>query len=369
MAQIEVPIVTAHGVSKTAPQVTDVDVLGFRPSAGLKWQLVIGDCKTRRRESPVNRVLWVRGLQEAMGAASSIVMLQREEGAQIERDHKLFADSLDVLLIQEDEFSAYDRAILYPAGSSTTGDGVDALEALRTGIGTRFPALREFVQWGMCDVWATTDHALVLRRLLGRVREVRGELDPRRDDHIALVLEVAAAVGIPFATLVGQIFRGYLKPDQRGTLEDAVRVIVWGGREQYEFYNPLRRQVIAARKGEAPETLALPSWDQFLEVLRAYLEAPLLSFRTPQLLRDIAIGALTGKLTDALSRVDDQLLLHLALRLGLYLCQAAELPPDAADRLKRLLTPRISELVHAHSRTKETRHEQPELPIPRDHEK
>ena len=369
MAQLEVPIVTARGVSKTAPPVTDVDVLGFRPSPELKWQLVIGDCKTRRRESPVNRVLWVRGLQEAMGAASSIVVLQREQGAEIERDHKLFADRLDVLLIQEDEFGVYDRAVLYPAGSASSGESIDALDALRVEIGAKFPALREFVQWVMCDAWAIADHAIVLRRLLGRVRDVRGEFDPRRDDHFALILEVAAGLAIPFATLVGQVFRGYLKPDQRGTLEEAVRVIVWGGREQYEFYNVLRRQVLAARKGEAPETLALPAWDQFLELLRAYLEAPHLSFRTPQLLRGTAVGVINGKSSDVLSRVDDRLLLHLALRLTLYLCQAAELPPDAADRMKKLFTPRISDVVQSHPSPAGASEEQGELPTSRESEK
>src|ERR1700733_6394334 len=96
MAQVEVPIIAAHGVSKSAPVVTDVDVLGFCPSPDLKWRLIIGDCKTRRKESPVNRVLWVRGLQDSMGAASSIVLLQRDEFSAIERDHKQFADRLDV---------------------------------------------------------------------------------------------------------------------------------------------------------------------------------------------------------------------------------------------------------------------------------
>jgi hypothetical protein len=163
MAQIEVPIITAHGLSKTAPPVTDVDVMGFCPSEDLKWRLVIGDCKTRRNESPVNRVLWVRGLQDAMGATSSIVLMQREKDSPIERDHKLFADRLDVLLIQDDEFRDYDRAVVYPAGSANCGESFDELLALREEIGKKFPSLKEFMQWIMCDAWSTTDHAIILR--------------------------------------------------------------------------------------------------------------------------------------------------------------------------------------------------------------
>ena len=171
------------------------------------------------------------------------------------------------------------------------------------------------------DAWAITDHPALLRRLLGRARDIRGEIDPRRNDHMAVILEAAAAFAIPFASLVGEVFRGFLKPDQRETLEDAVRMIVWGGREQYDFYNTLRRQVIAAKGSEIKDPLALPAWDQFLELLRAYLEAPHLSFQTPQVLRSAAMATISGQSSDTLARVHDRQLLHLALRLVLYLCQ------------------------------------------------
>lgn len=361
MAQIEVPIAAERGVSRSAPQVTDIDVLGIRPSADLKWQLVIGDCKTRRGESPVNRVLWVRGLQEAMRASSSIVLLKRDARAQIERDHKLFADRLGVLLIQEDEFTAYDRSVVYPAGSMACGESIDILEAIRTNIGSKFPRLREFVQWVICDAWATVDHAILLRQILGRFREVRGELDPRRDDHVALILEVASAFGIPFAGLVGSVFRGHLKPDQRALLEDAVRVIVWGGREHYDFYNAMRQQLITAKGRDPGDQLALPNWGEFLELLRNYLEAPHLSFKTPQLLRHVGVGVFTGTSADALSRINDRMLLHLGLKLTLYVCRAAELPLDAVERMKDLFTPRIASLVEPPESSLFAREEQGEL--------
>lgn len=347
MAQIEVPIATERGVSRNAPQVTDIDVLGIRPSPELKWQLVIGDCKTRRKESPVNRVLWVRGLQEAMGASSSIVLLKRGTATQIERDHKLFADRLEVLLIQEDEFGAYDRAVVYPTGSRDYGESIDALDAVRSNIGNKFPPLRRFVNWIMCEAWANIDHAILIRQLLARMREVRGEFDPRREDHVGLILEASAAFGIPFATLVGNVFRGHLKPDQRAALEDAVRVIVWGGREQYDFYNALRRKVITAKGGDLQEELALPKWNEFLELLRTYLEAPHLSFRTPQLLRDLGIAVSKGTPADVLSFVDDKMLLHLALKVTLYLCHAADLPQDAVDQMKSVFMPSIARLTEA----------------------
>lgn len=345
MAQIEVPIVTERGIKKKTPQVTDIDVLGIRPSAELRWHLVIGDCKTRGQVSPVNRVLWVRGLQQAMQASSSIVLLKRGEWQQIERDHKLFADQLGVLLMQEEEFPTYDQSVIYPTGSAAFEESVDVIEAIRSRIGGGFPPLRGLVQWLMSDAWAIIDHAILLRKLLGQIQKARGEIDPRRDDHLALIFEMASAFGIPFASLTGNVFRSHLKPNQRELLEDAVRIIIWGGREQYDFYNAVRQQLIAAKGGDPGEQLAFPNWNEFLELLRNYLEVPHLAFKTPQLLRNVGMGVFTGAPADALSRVDDRMLLHLALKLVVYVCRAAKLPLDAEERMKGLFTPRIAKLV------------------------
>ncbi len=349
MAQIEVSIATEKGVSKNTPQVTDIDVLGIRPSAELKWFMIIGDCKTQRKLSPVNRVLWVRGLQEAIRASSSILLLKRDNTTQIERDHRLFADRLGVMLLQEDEFGTYARAILYPSGSSGFRDSIDDLEVLREELSNKFPKLKSFVKWITSESWAVLDHSLLLRQVLGQMRGIRGEIDPRRDDHLALICESTAVFGMAFASLVGRVFHGYLKPDQREVLDDAARMIIWGGRDQYEFYNSLRRQLIAAKGGDPEDRLALPKWDEFLELLRSFLEIPHLAFQIPQFLRSIAIGLMTVKTEAVLSTINNQMLLHLGLRLLLYVCHAAEFPSDAAEKAKKIIVARITNLTEGSS--------------------
>jgi hypothetical protein len=345
MAQVEVPLSTPHGVSSNSPPITDIDVLGIRPSANLEWDYIIGDCKTKRRESPVNRVLWVRGLQEAVRASGSIVLLKREPGSKIERDHKMFAERLDTTLIEEQEFYEYDRAVLYPHGSARYPEDLAGLEELREGLIQKFPALRAFVQWIMSEAWLQVDHATLLRRIIAHGRDVRGELDPRRDDHLALIFEFAGAFAIPFATIVGMIFRRHLQPDDRDDLDDAIRVIIWGGRERYDFFNTLRRELAAARGRSVNDDLALPNWELFLEILRSYLEAPHLAFRTPQLLRGLAIAVVQNRVSEFLTSVDDKMLLHLAQRLAVYVVRAAEYPADASSRIKETLLPRISKLT------------------------
>jgi hypothetical protein len=344
-AQIEVPVVVSRGVAQRTPLITDIDVLGIRPSPELRWRYIIGDCKTRKKESPVNRVLWASGLMEAFGATSAVVLLKREGTNRIERDHKLFADDRGVLLIEDVEFRDYDHAVLHPTGSDDFPESIDTIDNLRDGLAQQFPPLRDYLRFLLSEAWATTEHATLLRVLLGKAREVRGELNPARDDHFAIILETAASFAVPFASLVGAIFRRHLEPNDRSDLDEAARVIIWGGREQYEFYNRMRAELVAAKGGRFPEPLSLPEWDKFLELLRATLETPIYAFRVPQLLRSISMGVAVGEPTTALEATSDRMLLHVAMRLALYVARATGLPTDAMDRISELFTRRISEIA------------------------
>ncbi|WNG33314.1 hypothetical protein F0U61_06560 [Archangium violaceum] len=357
MAQLEVPVVSENGVSRNAPPVTDIDVLGIRPSPELRWRYVIGDCKTKKKESPVNRVLWASGLMEAVGATSGVVLLKRDQDTRIERDHKLFADVRRVLLLEEEEFREYDKAIVYPGGSTEFPESIELIERLRDKTAEHFPRLRDFLHWVLSQAWANTDHAGLLRMALGRAREIRGEIDPRRDDHLAVVLESAVAFAIPFATLVGTVFRRHIKPTDRADLDEAVRIIIWGGREQYDFYNRMRSELVQAKGAKVQEPLGLPEWERFLELLRSILEAPIYAFQCPQALRTTSLGILSGQ-RDFLNTISDRMLLHFAMRLALYVARAAGYPPETGERLKAVFTTRISELVeHASKRSIDSRDE------------
>jgi hypothetical protein len=174
-------------------------------------------------------------------------MLRRDSSSRIERDHQLFAERVSVLLLDEKDFPEYDRAVIYPSGSSAFGESLDDVEILREEIAQNFPALKNFIRWIMSEAWLGVDHTTLLRRIIAEARDVRGELDPRRADHLALIVELGTALPSPFASLTGMVFRRHLQPNEREQLDDAVRVIIWGGRERYDFCNVLRRE-LAVRK-------------------------------------------------------------------------------------------------------------------------
>ncbi|WP_147447330.1 hypothetical protein [Corallococcus sp. CA054B] len=345
MAQLEVPVVPDGAVSRHAAPVTDIDVLGIRPSSELRWRYVIGDCKTRKKESPVNRVLWASGLMDAFGATTGVVLLKREPNSRIERDHKLFADERRILLLEEDEFSDYDKAIVYPSGSNSFPESTELIEELRDKTAEKFPQLREYLRWVFSDAWATTDHAMLLRMTLGKARDIRGEIDPRRTDHLALALEGASSFAVPFATLVGTIFRRHIKPTERTDLDEAARMIIWGGREQYDFYNRMRSELAQAKGSKTQAPLGLPEWDRFLELLRTMLEAPHYAFQCPQALRCASLHVLSGN-EKILNTISDKTLLHLAMKIAAYFTRAVGYPLDTSTHLSSVFKKRIDEVIN-----------------------
>jgi len=351
MAQPEVPVLVGQGVAPNSPPVTDIDVLGIRPSEDLRWKYVVGDCKTLKKQSPVNRVLWARGLMDGIGATTGIVLLRREFGTEIHPDHKLYADAHGVMLLEESAFEAFDRAVVYPTGSSSFPEGLGGIGVLRDDLGARFPALASFSSWIVSECWSITDHCSLLRKVLGKAREVSGEVNPARDDHLALCLEMAATFGVPFATLVGTVFRRHLLPNSRDELDEAVRVIVWGGREQYDFYDRVRARLLGSTGSDVATALALPNWDAFLELVRGSLETPRLAFAAPQVLRSLSSALADGAGPETpLSMASDRTVLNLAMRVALYVSRAAGWPRDFEDRLKQIFMPRISELASAAAR-------------------
>lgn len=350
-AQVEVPIFVEDGVESRPRAVTDVDVLGIRPSPDLRWETVVGDCKTKKKESPVNRVLWAAGLMNSLGAVRGVVLLKRSASSRIERDHKLFADERSILLLEEAEFADYDRAIVYPGGSEAFPHGLGFFDSL-SDTAERFPRLREFTRWILSEAWKTRDHAWLLRATIARSREVRGELDPRQEGHLALALEAAATFAVPFASLVGKVFRRHIKPADRDGLGAAVRVLIWGGHERYEFYNRMRSELIQARPGRGGsevEPLGLPEWERFLELLRFALEAPGHAFRCPQALRSASSDVL-GHRKENLRTEGDRNVLNLAMRVAIYVARGAGFPAETVERIKGIFVPRISEVVEEASR-------------------
>ncbi|MBK9649695.1 MAG: hypothetical protein IPO67_31845 [Deltaproteobacteria bacterium] len=343
-ALLEVPVFYGRGYEHKPKLVTDVDVLGVRPSGDLSWEFVIGDCKTKKNESPANRVLWVRGLMEQVKAARAFVLLKQDGG--IERDHMLFADSHRVTLIEEAGLETFDRCVIHPTGSKGFPEPSDALKYIREEVPRQYLTLAPLADFINRDAWNEGDLITMMRKSLGIGRAVRREVNPAKANQLAFIVEAASVFAVGLASCVGTIFHQYLLTNDGSALDDGLKVLIWGGRENYEHIAGLRKQLLEAKNIQADDGgLALPEWPAFLQLVRSFLAAPKLAFRAPQLLRSIAIDLVVKQEPLTFYGNRDLMLLKLAMNTALYYVNACGFPPDAATQIKAIFHKRMGDVA------------------------
>lgn len=339
--QPETVVSYRFGVQGQKKNITDIDVLALRCSSNLRWESVLGDCKTLKNVSPVNRVLWVRGLMDFIGASNGIIVLQK--GKPIELDHKLFGANIQVTLLDEQEFDTFDKALVFPRGSSAYPLNLRDLTTLRE-LPARYPALRSLTEYVYSLAWAEKERIMLIRKIIGEVLAVSKEIDPAKPEHLALVLDAASVFAIGLSECVGIVFNEYLHPKTSADLDDALKVIIWGGRENYDFISKLRTDLMLA-KGFPTEELSLPSWEIFIQLARNLLDNPKLAFSVPQLLRMSSVETLQNRPFLGQYSTSDLLLLKFAMLTVSYLCRAAKLPPQVKDVLESKFVRKQSELA------------------------
>lgn len=330
--QAEVDIFPVGGASRTRKAITDIDVYALRPAPGLTFERVLGDCKTLKSQSPVQRSLWVAGLMKLLGAHSGVIVLTASGG--IEQDHKLTADELGVTLLSADDFPTFDKALLPPLGSSEVTVEPSDIEKIHS-VHNQFPTLSPLCEYLSSTAWQEPTFGSQIRHILGILRSLKAEFDPKRTDHEALLCDTAAVFAVGLAECAGRIFNQYLHPAKKTDLADSLKALLWGGRESYEAYQSIRAKLVASRGLRAElfdDDPGLPEWNSFVQLVRHYLEAPATAFQVPWLLRAHANALLKDELFNSIPVTrSDMTLLKLAMFTLDYVCRAAGVPKDFAD--------------------------------------
>ena len=91
--QVEVDVFPIRQVSKRPSAQTDVDVFTLIPASFGGYSRHVIDSKTKAKESPINRVIWMHGLMKQLGAQTGTCVLKKEA---IEVDHRLTAFDLGI---------------------------------------------------------------------------------------------------------------------------------------------------------------------------------------------------------------------------------------------------------------------------------
>jgi len=330
--QLEVNILSKHRLSSTKKLITDVDVLGLYNDATGYFKFVLGDCKTLKGQSPVSRVLWMKGLMEYLNASKGIIILTKN----IEKEHQLTASTLDIQLLSDKDFSVFSRNtanyVTSPQSALSVIDNWDKY----LDIGKRFLGLNPFVEYSHTHFWNEQSSNYQLRSGVYILKHRRGEINPENILHQSIVLNHFSLVSLALNNILIQIFSQYLVPYGKGDLEEDLKVIIYGGIENYEFLNDLRKRF----GGTAAQTedLKLPEWNKLIELVRLLLDNPLSFADVSLFLKELSFLLLSdptqnyGYAKGIVSK--NKYVTMFSIRLIEYLCAATNLPSDLRSILE-----------------------------------
>ena len=337
--QLEVDVQPGKALSEKSPNVTDLDVLASVPDDFKGFRSVVFDCKTKARESPVNRALWLTGVLARIGGNHGFCILKKDS---IELDHRLMATRLNVILLAEDEFELYAQSTCDSYAQPTGSVGEIDIWELLFETALRFPKLKHGVQFLRSTFWMTDDSAEACRKTLACLKTLRPELDPSKPQHVALFLDFCALFARALAVVVCNIFKAYLHPANHADLSDALLVMLYGGRDAYEHRNDLFKLLKAKAPEQLPPDLSLPEWERFLQLVRQCLDAPFQLQRSPLILREAGFACLCGDVGKAFAKrlcVESPQGGRFAILIATYMAKAAKLPPEFVKISDDILLP------------------------------
>lgn len=335
---LEVTVGSAVDVTASGRLITDIDVLGLSLDKDGCFERSIFDCKSNG-PSPINRAFWLAGLMQYVDAREGIVIL----GRRAEKAHKLSARQVNVHIFDSQTFADY-AAATDPAYTivSTYASEIGAWHELREQVEKSNVGLLAVYNYLASEVPLARDHPRRFRRLLALIREHRGEFDPAKAHHRAIVAEIALAVAVLMVPIIGQLRHVIDLSDKVEEFGEVLRYYIWGGREGVATVHrmqELRGETVTLGDFEN----GLLAWPQLVQLTRLFLEAPTNVYEACMPLRELVFRQI--------SKPDDQkdhalaALLkakrskQFAIRIINYTISATKLPREFADKL-------IDELDH-----------------------
>lgn len=323
---MEVNVLSQNQISSTPKLVTDIDVLGLAPEVTGKYQVILGDCKTLKGQSPITRALWMKGLMEYFGAKKGIILLSKD----IEKEHQLTADTFDVQLFSEEDFDFYSKATAdYNNLIRSALADIDNWD-LFVDIEKRFEKLKPLSDFARTNFWNSKNSNFQVRSGLALLKSLKGELNPVNNLHLAIVLHHYSLIAIALNQIIIQLFTRYVSLKSKDDLSNDLKIIIYGGIENYEYLNELRKKFIG--NAYADQELSLPEWDMFVELIRLAFQNPINFNVLPLYLKEIAFCFLSKQpkaysFSESINK-KDKFTSTFALRLSQYLRKACQLPPE-----------------------------------------
>ncbi len=284
----EVVVRYAEDVAETVSDISDIDVLRIKPAGEFPAKLVLFDCKTQAKISAINRALWLAGLQKLVGADEAFVILNKASP----EGHRLAANSIGVRLFSEKLFDTFGStaSIDYRAGASDLED-IRAWEELLS-IREKSKGLAPLLLYLLNEAPLEKVSTEGFRTLLSKLKQTAGEFDVSKPTHRCLY-SLAVTQALIFLAGMTREFHNVFDPAMdKAAFSSSLRYYAWGGKEGYALREKLHKALQANKQHEEAVAFDLPGWERFVELMRTFMDAPLLVGAAALPLKDIGFREL-----------------------------------------------------------------------------
>ncbi|TPK75520.1 hypothetical protein FJ930_05360 [Mesorhizobium sp. B2-4-15] len=331
---LEVLVVSSAEVTDQVEVLTDVDVLGVSALDDGRLHKTIFDCKSSTRMSPINRAFWTAGLRQYIAADSAFVLM----GSRSSRNHRLAALDMNVDLHDEDSFTALGRSLdpvfpnieAYQASIDRWQSLEDVYSANQWSSG-----LREQIAYA---VPLADDPKAVFRRIIASLRSARGNFDPKKPKHLAIIFDVMSATFVSLIKITRDLRRIYDPKMDKREFENTLRYYMWGGKEAFNI-----RQQLASRSDASRDNFVeLPAWPNLVNFMGITLDAPGAILDCAIACKEISLRFASGStpILDALlsERLESEgRTVQFSVALGEYLTKGGNLPTDMQREIEATL--------------------------------
>ena len=328
---LEVITPSVSNLSDSVEVLTDLDVVGVEADSDGVQRHVFFDCKSSGRMSAINRAFWAAGVKSYVGFDQAYVILKSRPLT----NHRLSALVCNVDLHDEVSFTDLGRRLdeAFPSDfyyqSSVDRWGVVQQSYERNDWTKRMLSIvRSQVPLGSTP-WTT------FRHVIAELRRTRGQFDPDKAEHIAILLDILSSTMVLWGALGKDISRFFESNMGRESFEKVLRYYIWGGKDGYQT-----RQQVAKLAGK--ETTDVPAWPRLVDYAGLTVAAPKCLLACAHAFRELSIRAVTEQiagLDEALRQrfSDDNRIRQFMLGMSGYLVEAGELPREMGERVEGFL--------------------------------
>jgi hypothetical protein len=330
LPQLEVDVEPSQRIERTKYLLTDIDVLAIASSPMGPHAKFVFDCKSGARESAISRAFWLHGVMARTRATHGFVVLNDRVG--ISRDHRLSASDLGVTLLHESEMEPFAAGLdssIAPIDSCAAS--IEAWEEFLE-IKTKYPTVADYLEFSHSTYWMAKGSGEQCRKLVGKLRRIRDEIDPGKREHLAVFGDALCLFLHAVSEMAVDLFMLLLRPASRDEYSDALLAVLYGGYDNLEAAQKIRRIALGA-DDEDPVSI-FPDMPRFEHLIREILQAPLQALPAALMARELAFCNLMGTPGTATSREIASEFPYVSKFIFLassYLVKALRLPPEFAD--------------------------------------